>query len=296
MSKVDDFGKALNDIGEGIMYRHVKPKFLWKLQRWVGFGQEKKVYEANATLNRTFKKFILDKREDIRSKENSSGEGWGSIDIPHEARCKHLGGIPLLLRSLGSFGVCLKTLMLSLTLAKRSTPIYQEGAGDPERSTYDSMEFLNKLVYLRGALYEAMRLHPPVPFERLSPVKPDVLPSGHRVDPSMKIVIFIYALGRMNAVWGEDALEFNPKRWVSETRGFIEVSSSKFFTFNAGPRACLGKEVAMTLMKTVVVEILQNYNIEVVQGQKIEPAPGPILRMKHGLRVKLNKRCSSSAI
>lgn len=77
------------------------------------------------------------------------------------------------------------------------------------------------------------------------------------------------------------------------TGGLIEVPSTKFFSFNAGPRACLGKKLAMTQMKTVVMEILQNYDIQVVEGQKIEPAPGPILRMKHGLRVTLAKRCSS---
>ncbi|EOA18124.1 hypothetical protein CARUB_v10006585mg [Capsella rubella] len=312
MLEVDEFAKALNDIGEGIMYRHVKPKFLWKLQRWVGFGQEKKLYEAHATLNRTCKKFILDKREEVRSKECSSKEG-------EDLLTSHMKLDSTMYLKYHNDEKFLRDTMLAFILAGRDTTasgltwffwclsknphvvtnIRQEidsnGADDPERSSYDSMEFLNKLVYLRGALYEAMRLHPPVPFERLSPIKPDVLPSGHRVDPSIKILIFIYALGRMKAVWGEDALDFNPKRWVSETRGFKEVSSSKFFTFNAGPRACLGKEVAMTLMKTVVVEILQNYDIEVVQGQKIEPAPGPILRMKHGLRIKLTKRCSSSS-
>lgn len=96
----------------------------------------------------------------------------------------------------------------------------------------------------------------------------------------------------MEAVWGEDALEFKPERWVSKRGGLIEEPSYKFFTFNAGPRSCLGKYLAMAIMKTVVVEILQNYDFEVVQGQKIEPAPGPILRMKHGLRVTLTKRCS----
>ncbi|CAA7055526.1 unnamed protein product [Microthlaspi erraticum] len=154
----------------------------------------------------------------------------------------------------------------------------------------DSIEFLNKLVYLSGALYEAMRLYPPVPFERMSPVKPDVLPSGHKVDASMKILIFLYALGRMEAVWGQDALEYKPERWVSKTGVLVEEPSYKFFAFFGGPRACLGKHLAMRVMKMVVVEILQNYDFKVVEGQKIEPAPGPILRMKHGLRVKLTKR------
>nr|AWD38968.1 cytochrome P450 family 96 subfamily A polypeptide 146 [Descurainia sophia] len=322
MAEVDEFAKALNDVGEGIMYRHVKPKFLWKLQRRIGFGQEKKLSKAEATLNLMCAKFILDKREEIRSQEithNFNGEGHDDLLASHMKL--DATNYELLNPNNDKF---LRDTMLAFILAGRDTTasaltwffwllsenpqvvanIRQEintnlprkttGGCGPERPSYgDSMEFLNKLVYLHGALYEAMRLYPPVPFERLSPIKPDKLPSGHEVDASMKILIFVYALGRMNAIWGHDALEFKPERWVSMTGGLIEVPSFKFFSFNAGPRACLGKKLAMIQMKTVVVEILQNYDIQVVEGQKIEPAPGPILRMKHGFRVTLSKRCSS---
>ncbi|KAG2261363.1 hypothetical protein Bca52824_068442 [Brassica carinata] len=67
----------------------------------------------------------------------------------------------------------------------------------------------------------------------------------------------------------------------------------QFFAFNAGTRSCLGKQLDMNLMKTVIVEILQNYDIHVIKGQKIEPLPGLILRMKHGLNVTITKRDSA---
>ncbi|WZZ82821.1 hypothetical protein YC2023_103393 [Brassica napus] len=151
---------------------------------------------------------------------------------------------------------------------------------------------LNKLVYLHGALCEALRLYPPVPFQHKSPTKPDVLPSGHRVDASTKIVFCLYSLGRMKSLWGEDASEFKPERWISETGRLIHVPSFKFLSFNAGPRTCLGKEVAMTQMKTVAVKVIQNYEIEIVEGHKIEPVPSIILHMKQGLKVMVTKRCN----
>ncbi|EFH47076.1 hypothetical protein ARALYDRAFT_916433 [Arabidopsis lyrata subsp. lyrata] len=331
MSEVDEFAKALNDVGEAIMYRHVKPKFLWKLQRRIGFGQEKKLSKADATLNRMCAKFILDKREEIRSQDFTHNFNDEGDDLLTSHMKLDATKYELLNPNDDKF---LRDTMLAFILVGRDTGpdrpwrdttasaltwffwllsenpqvvanIRQEininlsrvttgGDGGLERPSYDvSIDFLNKLVYLHGSLYEAMRLYPPVPFERLSPVKQDKLPSGHEVDPSMKILIFVYALGRMKAIWGDDALEFKPERWVSMTGGLIEVPSTKIFSFNAGPRACLGKKLAMTQMKTVVMEILQNYDIQVVEGQKIEPAPGPILRMKHGLRVTLSKRYSS---
>ena len=106
-----------------------------------------------------------------------------------------------------------------------------------------------------------------------------MLPSGHKVEANSKILILIYALGRMKAVWGEDASEFKPERWISETGVLRHEPSFKFLAFNAGPRTCLGKKMAMVLMKAVVVEVW-----------KIEPDPHLILSMKHGFRVSINKR------
>ncbi|KAG2244528.1 hypothetical protein Bca52824_093615 [Brassica carinata] len=95
----------------------------------------------------------------------------------------------------------------------------------------------------------------------------------------------------MKSVWGEDALEFKPERWITENGTSVHEPSYKFLAFNAGPRTCLGKEVAMMQMKTVAVKIIQNYNIKVVEGHKVEPAPSIILHMKHGLKVTVSKRC-----
>ncbi|WZZ10224.1 hypothetical protein YC2023_096145 [Brassica napus] len=86
---------------------------------------------------------------------------------------------------------------------------------------------------------------------------------------------------------------FKPERWVSDTGELRLEPSHKFFSFNAGPRTCLGKYTVMTHLKIILVEILQYYDIEVVKGHKIEPLPGLTLHMKHGVKVTLNKRCSA---
>ncbi|CAN6866007.1 unnamed protein product [Brassica oleracea] len=154
---------------------------------------------------------------------------------------------------------------------------------------YDPTD-LEKLVYLHAALSETMRLYPPLPFNHKSPAKPDVLPSGHKVEANSKIVICIYALGRMRSIWGEDALDFKPERWISDSGDLRHEPSYKFMAFNAGPRACLGKHLALMQIKIVAVEIIQKYDFEVTKGDKIKPVPSVILRMKHGLSVKVTKK------
>nr|QWK52311.1 cytochrome P450 96A8-1 [Isatis tinctoria] len=315
MPEIDDFAKALEDASEAVFYRHVIPRFMWKLQSWMGFGQEKKMTEAGATIDRVCTKYILDKREEIISQGITHLSKEESVDILTSSIKLDTIKYELLNTSDDKF---FRDIILTFVVAgkdaiasaltwffwlmsqnpKMVTKARQEinaclprsGSGQ-EMSPEDPKEFLNKLVYLHGALCEAMRLYPPVPFERKSPVKPDVLPSGHKVEANSNILIPIYALGRMRAIWGEDALEFKPERWVSETGALRHEPSFKFLAFNAGPRTCIGKHLAMNLMKIVAVEILQNFDIKVVEGHKIEPKPGLILLMKHGLRATLAKRC-----
>ncbi|KAF3502744.1 hypothetical protein F2Q69_00041314 [Brassica cretica] len=156
-------------------------------------------------------------------------------------------------------------------------------------TNYDPTD-LEKLVYLHAALSETMRLYPPLPFNHKSPAKPDVLPSGHKVEANSKIVICIYALGRMRSIWGEDALDFKPERWISDSGDLRHEPSYKLMAFNVGPRACLGKHLALMQIKIVAVEIIQKYDFEVTKGDKIKPVPSVILRMKHGLSVKVTKK------
>ncbi|VVB09729.1 unnamed protein product [Arabis nemorensis] len=302
----DELAKALDDVGEGVLYRHIKPKFLWKLQNWMRIGQEKKMVEANATFDRVCAKYISAKREEIL--DLSSGESHE--DLLTSFIKLDTTKYELLHPSDDKF---LRDTILAFILAGRDTTasglswffwllsenpqvvlkIRQEIIDTDLSRTDNGQENLDKLVYLHGALCEAMRLYPPVSFGRKSSIESDVLPSGHKVEANSKIIISIYAMGRMRAIWGEDALQFKPERWISENGCLKHEPSFKFLAFNSGPRTCLGKHLAMIQMKTVAVEILRNYDITVIKGQKIEPVLSFILSMKHGLKVTITKRCSA---
>ncbi|CAH8304326.1 unnamed protein product [Eruca vesicaria subsp. sativa] len=295
----DELAKALDDAGKGILSRHVKPRFLWKLQNLMGLGQEKMMSEANATFDRVCSKYISAKREEILlSTTNGEGEdlltSFMKIDTTK---------YKLLNPNDEKF---LRDTILAFIIAGRDTVAFtlswffwllsenpQVVAKIRQEIIDNGQEDLDRLVYLQGALFEAMRLYPPVCFGRKSPIDSDVLPSGHKVDANSKIIICLYALGRMRAVWGKDALQFKPERWITESGGLKHEPSSKFLAFNTGPRTCLGKHLAITQLKMVAVEILQNYDVKAVKGQKIEPVLGFMLSMKHGLRVTVAKRCST---
>ncbi|CAL9243172.1 unnamed protein product [Arabidopsis halleri] len=311
---VVESAKALDTILEGITYRHVKPRFLWKLQSWIGVGIEKKMIEAGAVFDRVCATYISARREEIkRSQGINNGESEDLLTShikldttkyqlmdPINDKFLRDNVFALLLAGRDTtasaltwfFSFLSENLLVVTKIRQEIDTILPRSSSGHERPSCDTMEYLNKLVYLHAALCETMRLCPPVPLERLSPVESDVLPSGHKVEANSKILVFIYGVGRMRAVWGEDALEFKPERWISETGELRHVPAFKFLAFNAGPRICLGKQIAMIQMKFVAVEILQNYDIKVAKGQKFEPDTSLILRMKHGFKVTINKRCS----
>ncbi|GJV44162.1 alkane hydroxylase MAH1-like protein, partial [Tanacetum coccineum] len=143
---------------------------------------------------------------------------------------------------------------------------------------------LDKLVYLHGALCESLRLFPPVPFNHKSPLQPDILPSGHQVDQNTKIILPFYSMGRMKSLWGEDCMEFKPERWILENRRIKHEPSYKFTAFNAGPRTCVGKNMAFSTMKMLSTTIIYNYHIELVKGHLVVPVDSVILQMKHGFK------------
>ncbi|KAK6123865.1 hypothetical protein DH2020_042390 [Rehmannia glutinosa] len=58
--------KAFNDAIEALLYRHVLPESIWKLQKWLGIGKEKKLFEAW----KAFDEFIYPRIEVVNQKDD----------------------------------------------------------------------------------------------------------------------------------------------------------------------------------------------------------------------------------
>ncbi|XP_022152030.1 cytochrome P450 94B3-like [Momordica charantia] len=71
----------------------------------------------------------------------------------------------------------------------------------------------------------------------------------------------------------------------------IAKSPFRFPVFHAGPRMCLGKDMAFIQMKSIAAAVIERFHVEVVENEK---APKYLLsltlRMENGLQVMLKKR------
>jgi len=118
-------------------------------------------------------------------------------------------------------------------------------------------EALNKMHYLHAALTETLRLYPSLPLDNKECFSDDVLPNGFSVGKGDIVFYAPYAMGRMERLWGDDAIVFRPERWLDERGVFLPESPFKFTAFQAGPRICLGKEFAYRQMKIFAAVLLR---------------------------------------
>ncbi|MCL7035677.1 hypothetical protein MKW94_030044 [Papaver nudicaule] len=311
----NELAQGLDDAMEALFYRNVMPNAYWKFCRRLMIGNERKMQKAWKTIDRHLAVHIKAKREDMVkgiAQTSSLLEGDMSNLVRSEndevliqddkfsrdsAMSFFIGGNDttgtaltwffwLVARNLNVEAKILDELNL-IVFSKENFIEQEDRLKTP--LVFDINE-LKDAVYLHAAICESLRLYPPIPHNRRTSLKQDVLPDGTIVDPGMMIVISMYAAGRMEQVWGKDCLEFKPERWINENGKLNHETMSKFFGFSIGPRSCLGQEMAFVMMKLAASAMIFNFHVEVLVGQVITPKPSIVLKMKNGLMVRVKER------
>ncbi|GJR98436.1 cytochrome P450 [Tanacetum coccineum] len=302
------FALAITKSEEAIFSRHFFPQCCWKFLNLFKIGSEKHLADAFKLSDQLFYEFINEKREKERKADGQQVEDLSLLT----------GFMREYKDETGSFGNpdrFIKDTLLNLMVAGRDTtssaltsflyllaknPVAESkireeiheklGIKEGEKWKQFGVKELENLVYLHGALCEALRLFPSVPINTKVPLAEDTLPSGHRVNSSTKIMLHSYAMGRMETIWGQDCLEFKPERWISHKGGIKHVPSYKFTAFHAGPRTCLGKKISLIQMRLVAATIVYNYKVEVAEDWPLTLKASVILQLEYGLMVKITKR------
>lgn len=87
-----------------------------------------------------------------------------------------------------------------------------------------------------AAFNEGLRLHPSVPKNAWQAVGDDQIPNGPRIEKGDQVFWSDWALGRSTEVWGRDASEYKPSRWIDEEGNVKKESQFKAHFFNGGYR------------------------------------------------------------
>ncbi|KAK5797260.1 cytochrome P450 [Linnemannia elongata] len=157
---------------------------------------------------------------------------------------------------------------------------------DPTYTTYRQQK------YSEACFYEALRMFPSVPKNIRQCASDDVLPGGAKIHKGDWFSWSPLIMGRSELIWGPDANEYKPSRWMNTEK----PSQYKFPSFNAGPRSCPGQQFSTIQAATIIGMIFQSFEMELVHPSKT-PAYGMsmTLPMANGLAVRIHRRAVTRA-
>nr|QNN89145.1 cytochrome P450 [Achyranthes bidentata] len=301
------FAQAFENATEATVLRFVSPTCVWKTLRYLNMGPEKALKESITGVNKFADEVIRTRKKELALQDENSKQRSDLLTV--FMRLKDENRQPF-------SDKFLRDICVNFILAGRDTSsvalswffwlinqnpeieekilaeicrLISERNGDNKEPIIFQPEEIKRMDYLQAAISEALRLYPSVPVDHKEVVEDDVFPDGTVLKKGTKVIYAIYAMGRMEAIWGKDCREYKPERWLRDGR-FMNESAYKFTAFNGGPRLCLGKDFAYYQMKFVAASMIYRYHVKVAQDHPVEPKLALTMYMKHGLKVNLIRR------
>ncbi|KAF8380396.1 hypothetical protein HHK36_027881 [Tetracentron sinense] len=280
------FIKAFDDSNALVYRRYVDP--FWKLKRFLNMGSEAVLNKNIELINGFVYRIIQGKKKQLSVKGDSKDKKdilsrfiVESEKDPRMMTDQYLRDIILSFMIAGKDSTANTLSWFFYMLCKN--PLIQEKIAQEVREVVFSTkeneasiddfameltdDMLEKMHYLHAALTETLRLYPAVPVDGKCSETDDILPDGYRLKRGDGVYYMAYAMGRMSYIWGEDAEDFRPERWLNNGV-FQPESPFKFIAFHAGPRICLGKDFAYRQMKIVAMVLLRFFRFKLRDNEK----------------------------
>ncbi|PWY64261.1 cytochrome P450, partial [Aspergillus heteromorphus CBS 117.55] len=129
-----------------------------------------------------------------------------------------------------------------------------------------SFQELQKLPYLQAVIRESMRVHPGVgfPLFRVVP-KGGALICGRFFPEGTNVGVNSWVIHRDQSIWGPDADEFIPERWMTTDAARLKVMEQYLVPFSVGSRTCIGKNISLFEINKLLPQLVRNYDIEIEQ-------------------------------
>ncbi|GJM84860.1 hypothetical protein PR202_ga00571 [Eleusine coracana subsp. coracana] len=325
------FARAFEDATEATIVRFVTPTTVWRAMRALGVGHERVLRRSLSSVDAFAYDVIRKRKEEVAGTGRGGGRSSDLLTVFTKMRDdegrpvysdKFLRDICVnfILAGRDTSSVALAWFFWLLgnnpavearildeiegIVAARKNK--QKNDGEVEEELVFQPDEVKRMDYLHASLSEALRLYPSVPVDHkevrtdsssiislcMVVVEDEVFPDGTVLKKGTKVIYAMYAMGRMESIWGEDCREYKPERWLRDGR-FMSESAYKFTAFNGGPRLCLGKDFAYYQMKFAAASILHRYHVDVVEGHPVAPKMALTMYMKYGLKVRLTKKDKS---
>lgn len=274
--------------------------FAWKVERYLDVGKEKQLKDRVREIREFAKKVMREKMQEVERNPWLQSEDLLSRFLSSGHSDEEFVTDVVISFILAGRDTTSAALTWFFWLLHEHPEVEAEvlkeielQGNNPDDDGYDEVK---NMVYTHGALCESMRLYPPVPVSTKWAADDDVLPDGTAIKKGTRISYHPYAMGRAEKVWGADWAEFRPGRWLErEEKGgkwsFVGRDPYTYPVFQAGPRICLGKDMAFLQMKRVAAGILRRFRV-VPAEESVDPvyASDFTSKMKGGFKVRIEDR------
>jgi unspecific monooxygenase len=150
-----------------------------------------------------------------------------------------------------------------------------------------TFEQVPRFRHIRRVLDEALRLWPTAPAFTRSPNSDTVIGGRYPMRTKDWATVLLPLIHRDRSVWGEDADQFRPDRFLPENSAGRAPHSYK--PFGTGERACIGRQFALHEAVLVLARLLHRYDLSGDPSYKLVIAERLTL-MPKGFKIELAPR------
>lgn len=150
-----------------------------------------------------------------------------------------------------------------------------------------SVNDLPQLPYTLQVFKEAMRLYPAAPITGPRRVTKPTQLGGYDLPLNSQVIVSITNLHLHPAFW-ENPLQFDPSRFASNANQ--PRHHLAFMPFGAGPRKCIGNNLAEMEGALLLACVAQHYNPQLQPGHQVKPEMAITMRAKAGMPMFLKRR------
>jgi cytochrome P450 len=286
-SKTDEFIRAVAVLNEAALKEMVSPVVL---PMWAPLPGKRRLRDAVERLDRTVRDVIAQRRRSGQDRGDLLSmlllavdeEGGGGSMTDEQARDESVNLM------LGGNETTATALTWTAHLLAQHPEVQDQAHREIDEvlgSGAPTAETVPRLRALTMAFKEAMRLYPPaymVPREAAEDVE-----IGGYVVPRGSTVHLVPYVTQRDARWFDKPDTFRPERFAAEDT----IHRAAYFPFGLGPRACVGRALAMMEAPVALAVLLRHVRLRPAPGARpVEMEAQVSLHPKGGLRLAIEPR------
>ncbi|KAI0172152.1 cytochrome P450 [Hypoxylon sp. FL1284] len=283
-----------------LLYIILSAWFSVRLVRMIPWKMNQVFEQATLALRQICSQLVRDKREAIRKNEGDNVDILSLLIKSENFSDSNLCDQLLTYLAAGH-----DTSALALTWTCYLLSLDQDRQNELRREAHEALtsmggsasdetdisSTLERLPFLNGVINETLRLYPSVPVTVRIATR-DTFLAGQPVPKGTEVMISPWVINRSTELWGADAAQFRPERWIEEdgrpnnTGG--ASSNYEFLSFLHGPRACIGQNFAKAELRCLLAAMVARFEWRLDMDEKdVIPGGAITLGPVYGLHVML---------